>query len=176
MFTSFFDSNGIRPSAVCRVQRQKLAFFHDPEKIDRIRSDMSGDRRWGLGLGTPRNEVLSNSHGAPIAPEIPMRGARCSRFTGAVAINSLSKRTGDRLPREECLRLVWYQPSIHSKIASFASTCVRKLRRSSSSHSSVAKNDSAMALSYASPTEPTDGMTPISRQRLPKVKLVYCVP
>jgi hypothetical protein len=27
MFTSFFDSNGIRPSAVCRVQRQKLAFF-----------------------------------------------------------------------------------------------------------------------------------------------------
>jgi len=96
MFTSFFDSNGIRPSAVCRVQRQKLAFFHDPEKIDRIRSDMSGDRRWGLGLGTPRNEVLSNSHGAPIAPEIPMRGARCSRFTGAVAINSLSKRTGGR--------------------------------------------------------------------------------
>ena len=113
MFTSVFDSNGIRPSAVCRVQRQKLAFFHDPEKIDRIRSDMSGDRRWGLGLGTPRNEVLSNSHGAPIAPEIPMRGARCSRFTGAVAapINSLSKRTGDRLPREECLRRVLYKSS-----------------------------------------------------------------
>ena len=96
MFTSFFDSNGIRPSAVCRVQRQKLAFFHDPETIERIRSDMSGDRRWGLGLGTPRNEVLSNSHGDAIAPEIPMRGARGSRFTGVVAINSRSKRTGER--------------------------------------------------------------------------------
>ena len=27
-----------------------------------------------------------------------------------------------------------------------------------------------------SPTEPTDGMTPISRQRLPKAKLVYWQP
>jgi hypothetical protein len=31
----------------------------------------------------------------------------------------------------------------------------------------VAKKLSAMALSYASPTEPTEGMTPISWQRLP---------
>jgi hypothetical protein len=96
MFTSLFDSNGIRPNAVCRVQRQKPAFSGDSEKFDRIRSDMSGDRRWGLGLGTPRNEVLSNSHGDAIAPEIPMRGARGSRFTGVVAINSRSKRTGER--------------------------------------------------------------------------------
>jgi hypothetical protein len=27
MFTSLFHSNGFRPSAVCRVQRQKPAFF-----------------------------------------------------------------------------------------------------------------------------------------------------
>lgn len=73
MFLLFY-SNGIGPSAVCRVQRQKLAFFHDPGKIDRIRGDMSGDRRWGLGFGTPQNEVLSNSHGDLIAPEIFMRG------------------------------------------------------------------------------------------------------
>jgi len=111
MFTSLFYSNGIGPNAVCRVQRQKPAFFHDPEKFDRIRSDMGGDRRWGLGLGTPRNEVASTSHGDTPAPEIPMRGARCSRFTGSVAINSLSKRTGDRLPREECLRRVLYKSS-----------------------------------------------------------------
>jgi hypothetical protein len=58
---------------------------------------MSGDREWGLGLGTPRNEVLSNSHGDAIAPEIPMRGARGSRFMGVVAINSRSKRTGERI-------------------------------------------------------------------------------
>ena len=96
MFTSFFDSNGIRPSAVCRVQRQKLAFSGDAEKIDRIRSDMSGDRRWGLGLGTPQNEVLSTSHGDAIAPEIPTRVARGSRFADVVAINSRSKRTGER--------------------------------------------------------------------------------
>jgi hypothetical protein len=70
MFTSFFHSNGIRPSAVCRVQRQKLAFSHDPEKIDRIRSDKSGDRRWGLCLGTPQNEVLSTSHGYAPAREL----------------------------------------------------------------------------------------------------------
>jgi hypothetical protein len=96
MFTSLFNSNGFRPSAVCRVQRQKLAFLGDAENFDRIRSDMSGDRRWGLGLGTPRNEVLSNSHGDVITPELLTRAARSSRFTGVVAINSLSKRTGDR--------------------------------------------------------------------------------
>ena len=75
MFTSFFHSNRFRPDAVCRVQRQKPAFSDGSENFDRIRSDMSGDRRWGLGLGTPRNEVLSSSHGDAIAPEIPMRGA-----------------------------------------------------------------------------------------------------
>ena len=96
MFTSLFHSNGFRPSAVCRGQRQKLAFLREREKIDRIRSDMSGDRRWGHGLGTPRNEVLSNSHGDAIPPEILMRGARGSRFRGVVVINSLSKRTGER--------------------------------------------------------------------------------
>jgi len=44
MFTSLFHSNGFRPDAVCRVQRQKSALFGSPEKFDRIRSDMSGDR------------------------------------------------------------------------------------------------------------------------------------
>ncbi len=95
MLTSLFHSNGFR-GAVCRVQRQKLAFSLGPENLDRIRSSWSGDRGWGLGLGTPRNEVLSNSHGDAIAPEILMRGARGSRFTGVVAINSRSKRTGER--------------------------------------------------------------------------------
>ena len=40
-------------------------------------------------------------------------------------------------------------------------------RRFSTSRSSVAKKLSAIALSYASPTDPNDGMTPISWQRLP---------
>lgn len=96
MFTSLFHSNEFRPDAVCRVQRQKPDFSGDSEKIERIRSDMSGDRASGLRFGTPRNEVLSDSHGNAIAPEIPMRGARGSRFTDVVVINSLSKRTGDR--------------------------------------------------------------------------------
>jgi hypothetical protein len=50
----------------------------------------------GLGLGTPQNEVLSNSHGDAIAPEISMRGARGSRFADVVVIDSRSKRTGER--------------------------------------------------------------------------------
>ena len=48
--------------------------------------------------------------------------------------------------------------------------------RSSSSHSSVAKKLSHIALSYASPTLPIDGRTPISRQRCPKVIAVYWQP
>lgn len=55
----------------------------------------------------------------------------------------------------------------------FASALDWKLRRSRSSHSSVAKKLSAMALSYASPTHPIDGRTPISSHRWPKVRLVY---
>jgi hypothetical protein len=48
-----------------------------------------------------------------------------------------------------------------------ASAWLRKRRRSSTSRSSVAKKLSAIALSYASPTEPIDGMIPVSGQRLP---------
>ena len=96
MFTSLSHSNGFRPDAVCRVQRQKLLFSGGSEEFDRIRSVMSGDRCRGLGLGTPQNEVLSNSHEDAIAPKILMRAARGSRFMGVVAINSLSKRTGER--------------------------------------------------------------------------------
>jgi hypothetical protein len=36
------------------------------------------------------------------------------------------------------------------------------------SRSRVAKNDSAMALSYASPTDPIEGLMPASMQHLPK--------
>jgi len=43
----------------------------------------------------------------------------------------------------------------------------------SSSHSSVAKKLSHIALSYASPTEPMDGRTPISRHRCPNAIDVY---
>ncbi len=42
-----------------------------------------------------------------------------------------------------------------------------------SSHSRLAKNDSAMALSYASPTEPVEGRTPAASHRFPKAKDVY---
>ena len=45
-----------------------------------------------------------------------------------------------------------------------------------SSHSSVAKKLSHMALSYASPTEPIEGRTPASRQRWPNSIEVYCEP
>ena len=45
-----------------------------------------------------------------------------------------------------------------------------------SSHSSVAKKLSHIALSYASPTEPIDCTTPASRHRFPKASDVYCEP
>src|SRR6266853_1807917 len=57
---------------------------------------------------------------------------------------------------------------MNSKTAMRASTCVLKRRRSSSSHSSVAKKLSHIALSKQSPTEPIEGRTPASRQRWPK--------
>ncbi len=49
-------------------------------------------------------------------------------------------------------------------------------RRSSSSHSSVAKKLSHIALSKQSPTEPIEGRTPASRQRWPKASEVYWLP
>jgi len=55
--------------------------------------------------------------------------------------------SGETRPRAECRRRELYQPSIQSNTASFASACVRKRRRSSSSHSNVAKKLSAIALS-----------------------------
>ena len=58
--------------------------------------------------------------------------------------------------------------------ALLASICVVNRQRSSSSHSSVAKKLSHMALSYASPTEPIEGRTPASRQRWPNSIEVYC--
>jgi hypothetical protein len=62
------------------------------------------------------------------------------------------------------------------KHAMRASTWEAKLRRSSNSHSSVAKKLSHIALSYASPTEPIDGRTPASLQRLPNASDVYWLP
>ena len=44
----------------------------------------------------------------------------------------------------------------------------------SSSHSSVAKKLSHVALSYASPNEPIDGLTPACLQRRPNAIDVYC--
>lgn len=46
-------------------------------------------------------------------------------------------------------------------------------RRSSSSHSRLAKKLSAMASSQASPTDPIDARTPMARQRWPKAMLAY---
>ena len=64
---------------------------------------------------------------------------------------------------------------MNSKMAMRASTWVLKRRRSSSSHSSVAKKLSHIALSKQSPTEPIEGRTPASRQRWPKASEVYWV-
>src|SRR3954469_18064962 len=62
------------------------------------------------------------------------------------------------------------------KQAMRASIWEAKRRRSSSSHSRVAKKLSHRALSYASPTEPIEGRTPASLQRLPKASEVYWLP
>src|ERR1700683_450779 len=62
-----------------------------------------------------------------------------------------------------------------SNTAMRASTWVLKLRRLSSSHSSVAKKLSHIALSKQSPTEPMDGRTPAFSQRWPNANEVYCV-
>ena len=69
-----------------------------------------------------------------------------------------------------------YHPSMNSKMAARASACVAKVVRASSSHSSVAKKLSAIALSKQSPTEPIDSATPHSRQRPPKASDVYWQP
>ena len=58
------------------------------------------------------------------------------------------------------------------KTASRASALVGHELRSISSVSREAKKLSAMALSYASPTEPIDRLIPASRQRRPKARLV----
>jgi hypothetical protein len=58
-------------------------------------------------------------------------------------------------------------------MAKRASAFVFHERLSMSSHSKVAKKLSAIALSYASPTVPIDGLTPISSHRLPNATLVY---
>jgi DNA replication protein DnaC len=62
--------------------------------------------------------------------------------------------TGERYPSDEWRRRELYQPSIHSNTAIFAYGCGRKRLRLKGSRSRVAKNLSAIALSYASPTEP----------------------
>src|SRR5919112_2370409 len=62
------------------------------------------------------------------------------------------------------------------KQAMRASIWEAKRRRSSNSHSKVAKKLSHRALSYASPTEPIEGRTPASLQRLPKASEVYWLP
>src|SRR5262249_16608426 len=62
---------------------------------------------------------------------------------------------------------------MNSKTAILASVCVRNRVRSSSSHSSVAKKLSHIALFEASPTDPIQGRTFASRQRRPKAIEVY---
>ncbi len=69
-----------------------------------------------------------------------------------------------------------YHPSMNSNTAARASACVDSFVRSSSSHSSVAKKLSAIALSKQSPTEPIDSAMPRSRQRAPKASDVYWRP
>src|ERR1700730_7170479 len=68
-----------------------------------------------------------------------------------------------------------HKPSMNSKTAMRASVWVLKRRRSSSSHSSVAKKLSHIALSKQSPTEPMDGRTPAFSQRWPNANEVYWV-
>jgi len=62
---------------------------------------------------------------------------------------------------------------MNEKSARRACSCVLNRVRASSSHSSVAKKLSAMALSKQSATVPIDGRTPASRQRRPKAIEVY---
>src|SRR6267143_3189198 len=82
---------------------------------------------------------------------------------------------GERKPRAGCSRAGLYQPSMKLKQAIFASACEAKRWRSSNSHSRVAKKLSHIALSSASPTDPIDGRTPASLQRLPNASEVYCL-
>jgi hypothetical protein len=63
--------------------------------------------------------------------------------------------------------------SIQAKIAERASDLVRKVLRSNTSHSRLAKKLSAIALSKQSPTLPIDGRTPSLVQRVPKAIAVY---
>ena len=64
---------------------------------------------------------------------------------GAAHISDTPRSAED--PRLECRRRGLYQPSMKPNTARRASPWVRNERRRMSSHSSVAKNDSHMALS-----------------------------
>ena len=71
-----------------------------------------------------------------------------------------------------CNRSTLYQMS-HSKTAARASARVEKCSSSTSSRFSEAKNDSAIALSYQSPTVPIDWVIPNSVQASRKASTLY---
>jgi len=60
-----------------------------------------------------------------------------------------------------CKRVVLCLPSMKANAGRWACACVAKCSRASSAHSSVAKKLSHIALSYASPTEPTRDEHPL---------------
>ena len=102
-------------------------------------------------------------------------GAKCAPLTWNSGLTALERHR--RQISERRAPAPWIvKPSMKANTARRASACVLKRHRSSSSHSSVAKKLSAIALSQASPTEPIEGRTPASRQRLPKAMDVYCEP
>jgi len=101
-----------------------------------------------------------------------------SRRGGVLGVHAASAMLrssclGDRLPGAECRRCGWYHPSMYCNRSRRAAACVREVRRSSRSHSSVAKKRSAIAWSSALPTAPRDGRTPSCRHRCPTARAVY---
>jgi hypothetical protein len=83
---------------------------------------------------------------------------------------------GDLQPRALCRRLGFYQPSMNENTSLRAWFLDFNDVRAMSSHSSVEKKLSAIALSYASPTDPVDGLMPVSMQRCPNATEVYWQP
>ena len=88
------------------------------------------------------------------------------RAVGLVRV--CSKSCGDCICSEVCSRS-WLYQLIHSNTAARASAWVAKCDQSTSSRLRLAQNDSAIALSYESPTVPIDWVIPNRRHSLPVV-------
>ena len=124
-----------------------------------------------LGALAPTSSPLRQQRFMGKATPPAPAGSRIAPSSQAIRLRNTPTNT-----RGDPTRQSAKQHSMNSKTAMRASAWDSNVRRSMSSHSSVAKKLSAMALSKQSPADPVDVTTLISRHRLPNASEVYWVP